>query len=409
MKTALLSLVTVAALCLPGCKAYDAGLIDEGSADVPSRPPESTTSERDDVEATFALLNVSFDQSGDSWRRFGLDLDGVNTASIHDPAECVAANGRPQLDGDNGIDNSFGQHVLPTVVDLISCMEDDIALKQGLGLGTLLIRLREWNGSPNDARVDVSVFSSVDGTSLDDISGLEWGGADGAALMEQGTSSEAPAPDWDGEDCFFIDPGSLVANDLDRPTIWSPDAYVSKGRIVLPVDTSGSFVFPTGPGSFPISINGYLVADVSEDGQTLTKGLLAGRFSAGELVATLGPLGICDESFRESIVALLTDNLDLRVDKDLGSPDEACTATGVSFAFQGVRARVASAVAPVTLPIPDPCAGGVTTGVQPAFGRCCQSVAVSTPELLPQDCYPVDLLPYENLPNPIPVPTMDLF
>jgi hypothetical protein len=227
--------------------------------------------------------------------------------------------------------------------------------------------------------------------------------------MEPGGSGEAAAPAWDGEDCFFADPRSLVANDLDRPNVWNPDAYVSKGRIVLPVDTSASFVFPTGPGSFPISINGYLMADISADGQTLTKGLLAGRFSAGELVATLGPLGICDESFRESIVALLSDNLDLRVDKALGSPDEPCTATGVSFAFQGVRARVAAAIAPVTLPIPDPCAGGATTGAQPAFGRCCQSVALGTPELLPQDCHPNDLMPYENLPNPIPVPSLDAF
>ncbi|MDH3200518.1 MAG: hypothetical protein OEM15_06460 [Myxococcales bacterium] len=409
MKTSLACLLTVLVLNVSGCNVYDSTLVEQGSAGVPDRPPESTSSPEDNVEAVFALRNVSLDQSGDRWRRVGLDLDGMNTASVDDPAECVAANGNPSLDGDKGIDNSFGQHVLPTVASLIACLEDNIALNQGLGFGTVLVRLREWNGTPNDAKVDVSVLSAVDGTSLDDLSGLEWGGANGATLMQQGGSVEAPPPDWDGEDFFFADPASLVAGDIDRPNVWTTDAYVSKGRVVLPVDTSATFTFLTGPGSFSISVEGFLVGDISEDGQTFTKGLLAGRFSAGRLVATMLPLGICDESLRETVVGLLTDNLDLRIDKELGSPGDPCTATSVAFAFQAIRARLATTIAPVPLPVPEPCAGGGSPGVQPAFDRCCRSVEVNTPELLPAECSPADLAPYSNLPNPIPVPLVDGF
>ena len=97
---------------------------------------------------------------------------------------------------------------------------------------------------------------------------------------------------WDGDDVFYVDPGSLVAGDMQHPLVWKTDGYISNGRVVLPVDTAATFVFLTGPGSFWLSLNGYLIADISEDGQTLEKGLLAGRFSAGELVATLRPLGI---------------------------------------------------------------------------------------------------------------------
>ena len=409
MKTAVACLLTASVLNVSGCSVYDSTLVEQGSAGVPARPPESTSSPEDSVEAMFALRNVSLDQSGDRWRRVGLDLDGMNTASISDPAECVAANGNPSLDGDKGIDNSFGQHVLPTVASLIACLEDNIALNQGLGFGTVLVRLREWNGTRNDAKVDISVLSAVDGTSLDDVSGLEWGGANGATLMEQGGSVEAAPPAWDGEDFFFVDPASLVAGDIDRPNVWATDAYVSKGRVVLPVDTSATFTFLTGPGSFSISVEGFLVADISEDGQTFTKGLLAGRFSAGQLVATMLPLGICDESLRESVVGLLTDNLDLRVDKELGKPGDPCTATSVAFAFQAIRTRLVTAIAPVALPVPEPCAGGDSSGVQPAFDRCCRSVEVNTPELLPAECSPSDLAPYSNLPNPIPVPLVDGF
>ena len=410
MKPLLTLLLMALLLSAPACSVYDSGLMEESLAGLPDRPAPSTSSNEDDVEAVFAFRNVSLNQSGDRWRRFGLDLDGMNTASIGDAAECVAANGNPPLDGDKGIDNAFGQYVLPTVVSLISCLEDNIALNQGRGQGTVLLRLRDWNGTPNDANVDVSVLSAVDGTSLDDVSAVEWGGPGGATLMLPGAVAEAPEPAWDGDDHFFVDPSSLVAGDLDRPDVWKSDAYISNGRVVLPVDTGATFVFLTGPGAFSIAINGFLVADISEDGQTLEKGLLAGRFPAGKLIATLEPLGICDESFRGSIVGLLTDNLDLRVDPHVGSPDDECTATGVSFSFQGIRARIASKIAPVELPIPDPCAdGGPDAGPEPAFDRCCRSVELNSPQSLPAECTPEDLQRYTDLPNPIPVPLEEGF
>jgi len=403
-------LLTALLLTASACSVYDSKLMDDGLATVPDRPPSSTSAKSDDTEAVFAFRNVSLDQSGDRWRRFGLDLDGMNTTSVGDAAECVAANGNPPLDGNQGIDNAFGQYVLPTVVGLISCLEDNIALNQGRGRGTVLLRLREWNGTPNDAKVDVSVLSAVDGTSLDDVSGVEWGGADGSALMLPGALAEAPEPTWDGEDHFFVDPSSLVAGDLDRADVWKTDAYIRDGRVVLPLDTAATFVFLTGPGSFSISLNGFLIADISEDRQTLVKGMIAGRFPAGELVATLRPLGICSESFLDSVVGLLTDNLDLRVDPDVGSPDDQCTATGVSFSFQGIRAQIADQVAPVDLPIPDPCADvGSEAGPEPAFDRCCRSVELNNPEALPDECTPEDLEPYADLANPIPVPLEEGF
>lgn len=412
MKHQLNSLLTALLLTVSACSVYDSTLVEKGLASIPERPPSSTSSADDAVESVFALRNISLDQSGDRWRRLGLDLDGMNTASIADAAECVAANGNPPLDGDKGIDNAFGQFVLPTVVSLMSCLEDNIALHQGGGRGTVLLRLRNWNGTHNDAKVDVSLFFSVDGTALDDVSDLEWGGAAASSLMLPGGIEEAPEPAWDGDDHFFVDPSTLITEDLDRPVIGKTDAYISNGRIVLPLDTDATFAFLTGPGSFSITINGFLLADLSEDGNLLEKGIIAGRFPAGKLVSALGPLGICDEALRGSILGLLTDNLDLHADSDVGSPDDECTATGVSFSFQAITARIADQIAPVALPIPDPCAGagaGAGGGVEPAFDRCCRSVELNSPGSLPAECTAEDLQPYADLPNPIPVPLEDGF
>lgn len=377
---------------------------------MPERPAAETSSDADATEATFALYNFSLDQTGTRWRRLGLDLDGFDTASIEGEAECLAANGSPQLDGDKGIDNSFGQHVLPALVNLISCMEDNIALNQGRGLGTLLVQVRGWNGARDDSQIQVSIVSAVDGTSLSDVDAPRWGGTDGASLLQpQGQPVDAPAPAWDGEDFFFVDPASLNEGDLAEPRIRVDDAYVAKGRIVMPIAAGTPLTFLTGPGSLSLAIDGFLLADLSEDGQTLEKGLLAGRTAADDFIASLSPLGICEESFQESLVSLVRDNLDLRADKAVGETTDPCSATGVSFTFEGMRARIAGSVAPVALPIPDPCLSAPTSGLQPAFDRCCVSVELADSDLLPAECTDEDLAVYESSPTPIPVPATDAF
>lgn len=401
-----------ALIAVGACHVYDASLIEEGSAGLPERPSPQTSSADDASEATFALYNFSLDQTGTRWRRLGLDLDGFDTASVEGDAECLAANGSPQLDGDNGIDNSFGQHVLPALVNLISCMEDDIALNQGRGLGTLLLTVRSWNGDRDDAQIEVSVMSAVDGTSRDDLTGVRWGGIDGASLQDsQGQNTDAPAPAWDGEDFFFVDPTSLTDGDLSRPRIRVEDAYISKGRIVMPIEAGTPLMFLTGPGNLALAVDGFLLADLSEDGQTLGKGLLAGRTSADDFVASLNPLGICEESLQQSLVSLVRDNLDLRSDKAVSDGDDetSCSATGLSFTFQGMRARVAQAVAPVALPIPNPCLEAPSSGLEPAFVRCCVSVELADPELLPAECTSESLAAYRDSPTPIPVPPLDAF
>ena len=406
MRLTIHTAISVAALVwLSGCNVYDANLVDSGSASLPARPAADTSSGEDAVESTFALYNFSLDQ-GEQWRRFGLDLDGLVTNSVEDPAECLAANGRPQLDGEKGIDNSFGQHVLPTVLNLASCIEDDIALNQARGLGTLLLRVRGWNGTRDDAQVDVAIFASVDGTSLDDVSATHWGGDDGTRLLVLGSSSPAPAPAWDGGDFFFVDPDSVIDGDLGQPKALTSDAYVSKGRLVVPVDAETTFLFRTGLGSFPILMNGFLIADLSEDGETITKGLLTGRLAAEEVISSLFWLGVCDEGLRGSIVTIVRDNLDLNVTKGAAEPDNACTATGLSFGFMGLRALLTPTVAPVSLPVPTPCVGA---GGAPTFNFCCPSVAANSSDLLPSDCSVSDLSAYENPANPIPVPLVEGF
>ena len=83
----------------------------------------------DDVVLTvdkFYLGNEDFEDqpAPEGWRQFGHDLDGLTTATVDDFTEhCLPATGaNPEtqlIDGDSGIDNSFGHNMLPTLLGLV--------------------------------------------------------------------------------------------------------------------------------------------------------------------------------------------------------------------------------------------------------------------------------------------------
>jgi hypothetical protein len=64
-----------------GCNVYDPGLMEDGPAGVPDRPPAGTSSSADEGSLLFALEDIYIRQSAEMAARTGLDLDGTVTAS----------------------------------------------------------------------------------------------------------------------------------------------------------------------------------------------------------------------------------------------------------------------------------------------------------------------------------------
>ena len=392
-----------------GCSVYDESLIEDGTAGVPARPAASTSSSSDDQEAVFALHGLSFDQDGLS-DRIGIDVDGVKTTGTDAPHECVGEDGNPPVDGVDGIDNSFGRNLMPTMRAVIGCLEDDIALSFALGEGTILVRMKGWNGRRDDATVEVSMFSAIDGTSMEDPNAVEWGGPDGLTLFRALSSSEAPPPAWDGEDYFYIDPtGLLVEGDLDRARFSETDAYISKGRLVMALTSATVFDLITPTGGFQFALDGFLMADLSEDQQTMPKVMLVGRFSAERLVDALEPLGFCEESTQAIFNNVVTAALDVRADPDIGTPDNGCTGMSVALTLQGTRANIAPMIAPRTREAPNPCDNLGEEDSSPVLDACCVTTAKNRPETYARLCDPSDRDKYEQVPLPIPVPAPEGF
>ncbi|TFH32502.1 MAG: hypothetical protein E4H00_01270, partial [Myxococcales bacterium] len=129
-----------------------------GSAGVPNRPAASTSSP-DDVESiAFALNQIFLRQSAEMAASIGIDLDATVTTG-RDDATCQPREvdgevvGQAVVDGGQGIDNAIGAVLLPTTSSALPCLEDNLAMTQGRGIGTILLWVQEWNGLPNDAHV----------------------------------------------------------------------------------------------------------------------------------------------------------------------------------------------------------------------------------------------------------------
>lgn len=399
-------IASVAVVLWGGCNAYDSDLI-EGPAGTPARPKSSTSSSEDDQVAVFALNGISLQQFDGRAERIGVNLDGFVTNSTSAPHECVAEGGVPVLDGDRGIDNSFGRNVLPALTAAAPCLEDDIAISHALGQGTILVRIRDWNGRRDDAQVDIGLFVTVDGTSLDESEEVRWGGLNGTTLLRASNFASAPPPAWDGGDRFFVDPVGLAdEGNLERPRIGQNDAYIASGRLVL--ENTAATIFPvvTRTGSFPIGVDGFFMADISEDQQSLTKGFLSGRFAAERIVGSLQSLGFCSQENVDVLGSILTRSLDLRADPDIQEPDNACSAMSLGLSFRGTRVSSNLGIAPRSLPISNPCEGGEDASTLYA---CCATTAINDPDTYAAVCEPDDRVEYEQLPLPIPVPPAEGF
>jgi hypothetical protein len=163
---------------LSGCNVYDASLVprdagmdagaDASTSCPPLAAPPTRPSRLDDGtdEAVFALRHITLNQDGDRWRTIGYDLDGLCSGPAEAPVECTPMSGgaNASLDGDHGIDNAFGRAITPLLLAAYPTLEMEAQMYQDYGLGTLILRIRNWNGEANDSRVHAILTQSTYGT-----------------------------------------------------------------------------------------------------------------------------------------------------------------------------------------------------------------------------------------------------
>lgn len=340
-----------------GCSVYDSALIEGGVAGVPDRPAAGTSSPDDSESLLFALNDIFLGQTAELAASIGVDLDGTMTTGPSDatcdpPTDEGEVVGQSVPDGEKGIDNAIGSLLLPTTETALPCLEDNLALTQGRGIGTVVIWVQGWNGRADDAQVSVILTNSVDGTS-EDPSLVGFGSHDPFNLvyLDGDQSVEAPDPAWVGRDAWFLDPADFDSDETGKPSLDQPkteqvDGYVKYGRLVVPLLPETAFKLIAGDGTIPsdgdmtIVVNGgYMMGDISEDRSRLERGLFAGRLTLEKLSDITPKVGMCafDADLMRTLLGQFADIPGLPEDDGQGLE---CDAFSVGVTFSAVAGRI---------------------------------------------------------------------
>ncbi len=267
------SLAPARALCavllLAGCQVYDPSLVQGGKCEGRRPPPRPEVQDEDDVDDVyFGLRDVVLNQEdGGLWSRLGFNLDGYCTGSPDYANQCEPVSGRrPKSDGEEGIDNAFGSELFPLVDAVVNDLEHTARAAQLEGIGLPVLRLRGWNGTPDDPRVHVSITQSVDAVPGAHASEVTF--TDYQAVLANG--EPAPAPVWDGNDHTWVRSDTFLAGNPEDPLVYDNNAYVSGGVIVTSLPDRVEILFPADDVGVMVRLTGGIAtARISEDGQQL--------------------------------------------------------------------------------------------------------------------------------------------
>lgn len=365
-------------LASSGCKVFDAGLIappedasptvdvptvdaptpdvpinPSGLRKVPTRPP--TASEGPDAESVlFALRDVTLRQDADRWRDIGLDLDDLDSVPPVPEVECVPPNetAEPEIDGNDGIDNVFGNRLYPLVEIVLEDLEEKSRTNQAAGLGAILLRMTGWNGTRDDPRVSILLSQSAAGTTAAPDSVR----FEGTTLVNESDGLPAPLPSWEGDDHWFARDDTFLMADEDRPRVRDDNAYVSDGTVVMRLPDRVDILFFAGStaGVRVRLTDAYAFGTMNDDFTAIEVATVAGRWAVLDLLDTGNNIGICVGTPERNIVETQLDTIaDVRSTRGTGGPGVVCDAISLGVTFRAVRANWAR-LGP-SLPLPDPC------------------------------------------------------
>lgn len=353
-----------------GCSVYDESLVSgaagcsDGSAVPAARPdiPDNDPS-TDVAEVTIALRDVRLDTSDTDpdtgipfWRTIGFNLDERCTSESNQLWACSPPGTNPQraIDGERGIDNVFGPGLF-TLVDIqyqASASPSDLALAPNLqsyatlvvddGLSAIVLRMRRWNGEPNDSSVTVDISTSVYASP-------------GDASSTPPTHVDGDKPAWDGNDWFWVRDDSFVNEDIATPRTFDNNAYVRDNVVVmrLPDRAELKFVGPT-LGLRVALVQGIAIGVLDGQGG-LSNVTIGGRWTRTDLLETARAVNVCpeDTGLYTALTSRIDDIADLRSDPENDGDGAPCDAVSFGVSFTGVRGRIAGLVPGP--PLPDPC------------------------------------------------------
>ncbi|HEY3818860.1 MAG TPA: hypothetical protein VGL81_16930 [Polyangiaceae bacterium] len=299
--------------------------------------------------------------SGSAWESFGFNLDDlVTTEASKDVCTLAAgASTATQIDGVGGIDNSFGENLLPIVLSLAG---SDFSARLDAELSA---------GWFTDLMY-VTGFDDLSGntTSANPLTGVLLAGGNYAAAHDGG------APAWDLATQWPIEPESLNGcpagvcppgtNPVTSAKVRFPSAYQKDGTFVSGAPTEILLTLSVGGAPLTLSIHAATLAFGPNIPGSVTNGTIAGVLAATELVSSLqgvaGELStsLCSGSAFQSVAQQIEQSADIVLDATTGAvsnaPGVPCNGISIGLGFNATEiAPPASASIAGPTPTPSPC------------------------------------------------------
>lgn len=301
---------------------------------------------------------VEVPEGGAPWTTFGFDLDGLCNAPPDCPGAattrgCAPKSGVPG-DGYGCRDNLYSKliplaNIDPGVGKSIAISEDGMNCELHRGSYSVLIRVRGYDGSPNDGHVRVDFYSSAGLTS-----------SHGWTCDDPRWRDQAP---WLAVETWQIRDDSLAGaptgGDLGDAKNADPDAYVREGYLVARVPSGDVLRFENAAvvtKGLPLYLNqGLVVMKLERDADQIWRGsdgIMAGRVREADMLSALDEVGLCEAKVGKPLHDLIGNYLAANLDvlaSGANEPDTTCDSMSMGMAF---TARQAALGASVTAPLP---------------------------------------------------------
>jgi hypothetical protein len=315
---------------------------DGGGSSVPPNPGGPTPSGNGStVLAISKFYYGDTDRKGvtspDAWQAYGLNIDGkVTTKTSTDVCTLAAgATKTAQVDGTNGIDNSFGENILPIIITINGSSFSQTANENiQQGGTTMMIRLDQLGSDPD--------YSPLPGLGY-----------------RAGPTTSPPA--WSGSDVRTIDSESLKGGNPATPSLSFVGGYMNS-RVwvgVPPVDNTGfDMHFWNAEASTVPMTHVQLTMLVDANNASATQGVLSGILNTNQFVLYLQMIAgsisssLCNGSAFQSIAQQIEQASDIMID-GTNQPGVPCNGISLGLGFDAAAVQLGSVV---TLPPPaNPC------------------------------------------------------
>ncbi len=330
----------------------DVTIPDSSYPDAPGEPPPEPDSGTPTTNVyTFAIQTVFLGeadrngtQSNTAWKSYGYDLDGLVTDKSSTNV-CTLAAGAPktvQVDGLSGIDNSWGQSILPiiqTAASLPTPSQNETAFIDQ-GSFTIQIQVTGLSDDPQQSAIGLSSQVFVSGA------------------YGNGTPAFDTSTNWPVLSTSVVD-GATIAS---GSTVQFNASYVSNGTFVsgagpnpvlLSIDVGGIIM--------PLAIHEAIITFDHTAHADALNGTIAGVIDTQEFLTALQKVAgsistsLCGAAF-DGIAAQIEQAQDILKD-GTNVPNVSCNGISIGVGFNAKLVANPTTVVTAPPPAPDPCGG----------------------------------------------------